>query len=140
MSSSNVDWASSLEKYEKGFESIFLGEPETTQTDLENLFTQGYTSIVDGKSVNFAEFVQHIEHVRKVTTAVKAKVTHFVREGNQLAERHFVTAEFSNKPPSEYEVFLFATIHESGRIESLVETLRQTQGLEEDKDLGSARA
>ncbi|KAG4261598.1 hypothetical protein LB506_012053 [Fusarium annulatum] len=136
---SHVDWTSSLDKYENGFESIFIGEPETTRADLEGLFTQDYTSIVDGKLIEFPEFVEHIQHLRQVTTAIKVQVTHFLREGNQLAERHFVTAEFSNKPPSKYEVFLFASVDESGRIESLVETVRQTDGLEEHKNLGSAR-
>ncbi|KAI1032538.1 hypothetical protein LB503_012643 [Fusarium chuoi] len=136
---SHVDWTSSLDKYEKGFESIFIGEPETTQVDLECLFTQDYTSIVDGKCIEFPEFVEHIQHLRQVTTAIKVQVTHFLREGNQLAERHFVTAEFSNKPPSKYEVFLFASVDESGRIQRLVETVRQTDGLEEHKNLGSAR-
>ncbi|KAL5586710.1 hypothetical protein FOBRF1_016580 [Fusarium oxysporum] len=138
--SCHVDWTSSLDKYEKGFESIFIGGPETTQADLEGLFNQDYTSIVDGKRIEFPEFVEHIQHLRQVTTAIKVQVTHFLREGNQLAERHFVTAEFSNKPPSKYEVFLFATVDESGRIERLVETLRQTDGLEEHRDLGSARS
>ncbi|KAI7762640.1 hypothetical protein LZL87_008986 [Fusarium oxysporum] len=137
---SHVDWTSSLDKYEKGFESIFIGEPETTRADLEGLFTQDYTSIVDGRRIDFPEFVKHIKHLRHITTAIKVQVTHFLREGNQLAERHFVTAEFSNTPPSKYEVFLFATVDESGRIERLVETLRQMDGLEEHKDLGSARA
>ncbi|KAF5266825.1 hypothetical protein FOXYS1_2315 [Fusarium oxysporum] len=137
---SHVDWTSSPDKYEKGFESIFIGEPETTQADLEGRFTQDYTSIVDGKCIKFPEFVEHIQHLRQVTTAIKVQVTHFLREGNQLAERHFVTTEFSNKPPSKYEVFLFATVDESGRIERLVETLRQTDGLEEHRDLGSARS
>ncbi|KAF5529033.1 hypothetical protein FNAPI_14014 [Fusarium napiforme] len=137
---SHVDWTSSLDKYEKGFESIFIGEPDTTQADLERLFTQDYTSIVDGKCIDFPGFVEHIQHLRQVTTAIKVQVTHFLRQGNQLAERHFVTAEFSNKPPSTYEVFLFATVDESGRIERLVETLRQMDGLEEHKHLGSARA
>ncbi|KAI1014496.1 hypothetical protein LB504_012156 [Fusarium proliferatum] len=136
---SHVDWTSSLDKYEKGFESIFVGEPETTRADLESLFTQDYTSIVDGKCIEFPEFVEHIQHLRQVTTAIKVQGTHFLREGNQLAERHFVTAEFSNKPPSKYEVFLFASVDESGRIERLVETVRQTDGLEEHKNLGSAR-
>ncbi|KAF5681864.1 hypothetical protein FDENT_7931 [Fusarium denticulatum] len=136
----HVDWTSSLDKYEKGFESIFIGKPETTRSDLECLFTQDYTSIVDGKCIDLPEFVEHIQHLRQVTTAVKVKVTHFLRQGNQLAERHFVTAEFSNKPPSKYEVFLFAIVDESGRIERLVETLRHTDGLEEHKNLGSARA
>ncbi|KAF5601971.1 uncharacterized protein FSUBG_7953 [Fusarium subglutinans] len=136
----HVDWTSSLEEYEKGFESIFIGEPETTQADLEGLFTQDYTSIVDGKRIDFPEFVEHIQHLRQVTTAIKVQITHFLRQGNELAERHFVTAKFSNKPPSKYEVFLFATVDESGRIERLVETLRQMDGLEEHKNLGSARA
>ncbi|KAH7195384.1 hypothetical protein DER44DRAFT_751000 [Fusarium oxysporum] len=138
--SCHVDWTSSLDKYAKGFESIFIGGPETTQADLEGLFTQDYTSIVDGERIEFPEFVEHIQHLRQVTTAIKVQVTHFLREGNQLAERHFATAEFSNKPPSKYEVFLFATVDESGRIERLVETLRQTDGLEEHRDLGSARS
>ncbi|KAF4960397.1 hypothetical protein FGADI_1044 [Fusarium gaditjirri] len=136
---SHVDWTSSLDKYEKGFESIFIGEPETTRADLEGLFTQDYTSIVDGKRIEFPEFVEHIKHLRQVTAAIKVQVTHFLRQGDQLAERHFVTAEFSNKPPSKYEVFLFATVDENGKIKSLVETLRQMDGLEEHKDLGSAR-
>ncbi|KAF5532594.1 hypothetical protein FPHYL_13748 [Fusarium phyllophilum] len=136
----HVGWTSSLDKYEDGFESVFIGEPETTRSDLEGLFTQDYTSIVDGKCIDFPEFVEHIQHLRQVTTAIKVQVTHFLRQGNQLAERHFVTAEFSDKPPSKYEVFLFATVDESGRIERLVETLRQMDGLEEHKNLGSARA
>ncbi|KAF5611527.1 uncharacterized protein FTJAE_14189 [Fusarium tjaetaba] len=136
----HADWTSSVDKYEEGFESIFIGEPETTRADLKRLFTEDYTSIVDGKCIDFPEFVEHIQHLRQVTTAIKVRVTHFLRRGDQLAERHFVTAEFSNKPPSRYEVFLFATVDESGRIERLVETLRQMDGLEEHKHLGSARA
>ncbi|KAF4949483.1 hypothetical protein FSARC_13467 [Fusarium sarcochroum] len=138
--SSTADWTSSLEKYEKGFEGIFVGDPQTTKSDLENLFTPTFTSTVDGKTLDFTEFVQHIQHLRTITTTVKVKVTQFLRDGNQLAERHLVTVDFSNKPQSAYEVFLFSTVHESGRIDSIVETLRHTHGLEEDRGLGSARA
>ena len=138
--SSVVDWTSSLEKYEKGFEGIFIGDPQTTKSDLESLFTSTFTSTVDGKTLDFTEFVQHIQHLRTITTAVKVKVTRFLRDSNQLAERHFVTVDFSNKPRSEYEVFLFATVHACGRIDSIVETLRHTHGLREDRELGSAMA
>ncbi|KAL4731825.1 hypothetical protein ACLX1H_000817 [Fusarium chlamydosporum] len=136
----SVNWTSSRENFEKGFESIFVGQPQTTRSDLENLFTRNYTSLIDGKPLGLEEFIQHIHHLRENTANVNVNVTHFLREGNQLAERHFVTVEFSNKPTSKYEVFLFATVHKSGRIENLVETLRHLEGLEEDGNLGSATA
>ena len=81
-----------------------------------------------------------MEHLRKITTAISVKSTHYLRDGNQLAERHIATVEFVNKPTAKFEVFLIAKVKEDGRIENLVETLRQFEGLEEDKDLGSARA
>ncbi|RFN54361.1 hypothetical protein FIE12Z_1487 [Fusarium flagelliforme] len=135
-----TNWTSSRETLERGLESVLVGDPTTTRSDLEKFFTPNYTSIVDGKSVNFEEFVQHMEHLRKITTAISVQSTHYLRDGNQLAERHIATVEFANKPTARFEVFLFARVNEDGRIENLVETLRQFEGLEEDKDLGSARA
>ncbi|KAJ4128911.1 hypothetical protein NW768_007434 [Fusarium equiseti] len=136
----STNWTSSRETLERGLESVLVGDPTTTRSDLEKFFTPNYTSLVDGKSVNFEEFVQHMEHLRKITTAISVKSTHYLCDGNQLAERHIATVEFENKPTAKFEVFLIATVNEDGRIEHLVETLRQFEGLEEDKDLGSARA
>ncbi|KAF4448639.1 mitochondrial substrate carrier [Fusarium albosuccineum] len=131
-------WTCSPESFAKGFESMFVGDPEDASAHLERLFAPTYTQEVDGKVLNYSEFVDHIRHLRKVITAVKVKVNQFLRDGNQLAERHTVRVEFSNKPPSEFDVFLFGTVQEDGRMLSVVETTRQTEGHDGDRNLGKA--
>jgi hypothetical protein len=131
-------WTSNPEKFAVGFESIFVGDAENTEADLQRLFTPTYTQDVDGKVLSFPEFVDHIRHLRTATTSIKVKVSQFLRDGNQLAERHTVLVEFSNKPRSEFEVFLFGVVDDDGRLSSVVETVRHAKGDAEDKDLGQA--
>ncbi|KAH6867797.1 hypothetical protein B0T10DRAFT_451506 [Thelonectria olida] len=133
-----VNWTSDQAKFAAGFESIFVGDSENTEDDLKRLFMPTYTQEVDGRVLSFPEFVDHIRHLRTATTSVKVKVSQFLRDGNQLAERHTVSVEFSNKPRSEFEVFLFGVVHEDGRLSSVVETIRHAEGDAEDKDLGHA--
>ncbi|KAL2068386.1 hypothetical protein VTL71DRAFT_16484 [Oculimacula yallundae] len=113
--------------------SFFDGPPETTETDLLKLFTPTFTQRADENhpsgSRSFPEFVKHIAWLRGFLPpgSVNVKVTHYMRDGNHIAERH--SGEPSEQEDGSLvfgETFMWIELAENGRIEGVVETVRKT--------------
>lgn len=130
-------WTSNLQAYEQGFTALFRGKPEDTETDVKRLFASTYTQQVDDKILDLAHFIRHIHHLRSVVDKVDIHVQQFLRDGDQIADRHTVHIRLRDGTEVESHVYLFGNVQEDGKMASVVETVYQVKGTEGTKDIGS---
>jgi len=115
--------------------SLFSGKAEETEVDLSKLFTPTFKHYDEdgGKTSDFSAWVAHIRWLREILTpgSVNLTVTQFLRDGNQLAERHISTTKKPNGNLDTAHTFQFMEIAEHGRIEWIVETVKQRKSVKE---------
>ncbi|EED22179.1 hypothetical protein TSTA_094250 [Talaromyces stipitatus ATCC 10500] len=114
-----------VDTYQAALLSVFTGKPEDTEADLSKLLHPSFTQRNDTTTRNFADFVAHISHIRQVLSAgsVDLTVTQFLRDGNQIAERHTSTMKMPDGTVRKAESFQFGEIAEDGRIVSIIDTM-----------------
>ncbi|GKZ23409.1 hypothetical protein AbraIFM66951_009706 [Aspergillus brasiliensis] len=123
---SSTTFASNPTTFESALTSLFSGPPQTTESDLAKLFTPTFTQRDDETTRDFPAFVAHIKWLRGILppNSVTLKVTQFLRDGNQFADRHSSTMTKPDGTVSAAETFMFGEVAEDGRIEWLVETVK----------------
>jgi hypothetical protein len=120
-------FASQVDTYQATLMSLFSGKPEDTEADLSKLFTPTFTQRDNQASRDFPAFVKHIRGLREILPpgSVNLKVTHFLRDGNQIAERHSSITKRPSGEVSRAETFMWVEIAEDGRIAWIVETVKR---------------
>lgn len=120
----------SLPTYQAALRRIFAGQPSTTAADLAAIFTPTFTQRDNDTTRDFPAFVEHIRWVREVTGGDigDIDVVQFLRDGNQLAERHVNKTTMPDGRPVESETFMFVEVAEDGRIEKVVELVKRVYG------------
>jgi hypothetical protein len=122
-------FADKVETYQAAINSLFSGKPEDTEADLSKLFAPTFIQRDDETSRDFPGFVKHIRWLREILPmgSVNVRVTHFLREGNQIAERHSGDpVKLPDGRVSLGETFMWVEIAEDGRIAWIVETVKKT--------------
>ena len=122
-------FADQVDTYQAAINGLFSGKPEDTEADLSKLFAPTLVQRDDEGSRDFLGFVKHIRWLREILPpgSVNVKVTHFLREGNQIAERH--SGDPMTLPDGRVswgETFMWVEIAEDGRIAWIVETVKKT--------------
>jgi hypothetical protein len=122
-------FADKVESYQAAINSLFAGKPEDTEADLSKLFVPTFIQRDDETSRDFPGFVKHIRWLREILPmgSVNVRVTHFLREGNQIAERH--SGDPVTLPDGRVswgETFMWVEIAEDGRIAWIVEAVKKT--------------
>lgn len=120
-------FASNVLTYQAALTSLFTGPPSTTSADLSLLFTPTFTQRDDDTTRDFAAFVAHIAWLRGILPPGGANVvcTQFLRDGNQLAERHGGRVVGADGTVGGTETFLFAEVAEDGRLAWIVESVKR---------------
>jgi hypothetical protein len=120
-------WANQKETYEAGLRSLFAGKPEDTEADLSKLFTPTFTQTDGDGTRDFPQFVKHIRWLREILPPggqTDLTIYQFVREGNQVADRHGGPDEKATKS----ETFMFGEVAEDGRVAWIKETVVRREG------------
>jgi hypothetical protein len=119
-------FANQVDTYQAALMSLFSGKPEDTETDLSKLFTPTFTQRDNKASRDFPAFVKHIRRLREILQpgSVNLTVTHFLRDGNQIAERHSSSTKKPSGEVSRVETFMWVEIAEDGRVAWIVETVK----------------
>ena len=106
---------------------------------IDRYFSPKYVQHVDGKTLDFAAFRDHIRELKKVLTNLRFTIEHMVAEGGKVMEIHRV--EGKKRAGGSFAVRLFSLwIIEDGKIVLCDEVSRLEQGGAEDSDLGSRRS
>lgn len=103
---------------------------------IERYFSPAYVQHVDGKTLDFAAFRDHIRELKKVVTNLRFTIEHMIAEGDEVMEIHRV--EGQRRAGGMFAVRLFSLwIIKDGKIVLCDEISRLEQGAAEDRDLGS---
>lgn len=99
-------------------------------------FSPAYVQHVDGKTLHFAEFVDHLRELKQTVTNLRFTFEEMIAEGGKVMEIHRVEGEKRAGGKFAIRLFSFWEI-ENGKILSCDELSRVEQGAPEDRDLGS---
>lgn len=117
-------FADSAETYQATLRSLFSGKPEDTKSDLAKIFTPSFQFDAGDEQYDFDGFVAHMRRLREMKLVVDLTTVQFLRDGNQLAERHAsVTTLQDGSTRLPAQTFMFAEIAEDGRIEWIKEVV-----------------
>ncbi|HEY0177105.1 MAG TPA: nuclear transport factor 2 family protein [Pedobacter sp.] len=114
-----------------------LANPEFNEQTIARYFGPDYQQHVDGKVLNYDQFVSHMKVIKQKTTALQFDYKTIIQEGNIVFTNHLVKV---TKPDGTLaEAHLIAEFHiENGQIVYCNELSRLLIGEERDRDLGSA--
>jgi hypothetical protein len=114
-----------------------LANPTFDRKKITQYFSTDYKQHVDGKILDYDQFVAHVELVKKRTSGLIFDYATIVQEGKIVFTNHKVTATMENGEVS--VTHLIAEFHiEQDRIVYCSEMSRLLTGKKEDGDLGSA--
>ncbi|KAI1455333.1 hypothetical protein F4805DRAFT_436432 [Annulohypoxylon moriforme] len=118
-------FADSKETYQATLMSLFSGRPEDTEADISKIFTPTATLRDDDTTLDFPGLIKHFSFLRRILPQVTLNVEQFIHDGAQLADRHSSATTMADGTVKKAETFMFVVLAEDGRIESIVETVRQ---------------
>lgn len=99
-------------------------------------FTLDHQQRVNGKVLNYDQFVDHIRHLRTHVASGRIEIVEALREGNRITDRHRVHITKSDGSAIQLEVFLFGELAADGRICRMDEVSRVIVGTTSDANLG----
>ena len=103
---------------------------------IDRYFSPAYVQHVDGKTLDFAAFREHIREVKKIVTHLRFTIEHMVAEGDKVMEIHRVEGE--KRAGGTFAARLFSLwVLRDGKIVLCDEISRLEHGTPEDRDLGS---
>lgn len=103
---------------------------------IEQFFSRDYIQVVDGKKIDFDEFVTHMQVLKEATESISITIKSIVQGENCVHTQHIAKAIKKGGACSEYEVFACFTIL-NNKIVRCEELTRMLQGDKSDHDLGS---
>jgi ketosteroid isomerase-like protein len=103
---------------------------------IDRYFSHNYVQHVDGKTLDFAAFRDHIRELKKIATNLRFTIEHMVAEGDKVMEIHRVEGEKRAGGTVAARLFSLWVIKD-GKIVLCDEISRLEQGAAEDRDLGS---
>lgn len=123
--SSRATFADKPETYQATLKSLFYGNPEDTEADLSKIFIPQFKFDAGDEKYDFDGFVAHMRRLREMKLDVDLTTVQFLRDGNQLAERHTSVTTLQDGKRMPAETFMFAEIAEDGRINWIIEAVQR---------------
>jgi hypothetical protein len=115
-----------------------VGQPEHDENQIARYFSPEYQQVVDGKSLDYRGFVEHMALLKSLTKAMKVSILAMACEENTVLTHHHVRVEKQKGQQSEIEVLARFTLS-AGLIVRCDELTRLVSGAHDDHDLGSRR-
>lgn len=127
-----------MHQYQKLVAESFevLLDADKSVDDVRPFFAKNYTQWVDGKSLDYDGFFQHVAALKEVIASAYVKFIEFMVEGDMAADIHDVFVTKKNGETLQVRVIAFFTF-ENNQITSVREMTHLLKGNESDHDLGS---
>ncbi len=109
---------------------------ELDEQEVARYFSPSYEQKVDGKTLDFASFVDHIRELKRAVTSLRVSFEQMVAEGNKVMDIHRVKADKRTGGKMAARVISLWVI-EDGKIVLCDELTHLEQGAAQDRDLGS---
>ncbi|HEF8774596.1 TPA: nuclear transport factor 2 family protein [Providencia stuartii] len=113
-----------------------LGNDIGNLSAIEQYFSPDYIQIVDGKKIDYTEFVAHLNALKNAVESISITIKSIAEGDGCVHTQHIACAKKKNGEISEFEVF--ACFHLSNnKIICCEELTRMINGKKADEDLGS---
>lgn len=109
---------------------------ELDEQAIARYFSPRYVQKVDGKTLDFADFVDHVRELKRTVTNLRVTFEHMVSEGNKIMDIHRVEADKRVGAKITARV-IGLWIIEGDKIVVCDELTHLEKGAPEDQDLGS---
>ncbi|RFU78153.1 hypothetical protein TARUN_4085 [Trichoderma arundinaceum] len=117
-------FADNPETYQATLRSLFAGNPQDTEAHLSKIFSPSFNFEAGPEKYDFAGFVAHMRRLREMKLVVDLTTVQFLRDGNQLAERHVSKTTLQDGTEMRAETYMFAELAEDGRINWIKEIVQ----------------
>lgn len=107
-----------------------------TEKTYAKYFSKDYIQYVDGKKLNYSDFVTHMKAQKSVMKSIKVTFKHIVAEGDKLATIHIVNGIKKDGSRIEAQVNALFQI-KNNKIILCDELTHLIKGEKSDRDLGS---
>ena len=118
---------------EEVFGSVFGPHGEGA---VSRYFTEDYVQSVDGKTLDRAQFEQHLSVLRSQTKEIQFTFRTVVAEGDHIADVHRAHVVMKDGSRVVSDVYCFAQLRD-GKIAYIEEATRHVEGDDANRDLGS---
>jgi len=128
-----------LEHNKQFIQQMFRDVLESDDLDgqaIPRYFSPIYVEKVDGTTLDYAGFVDHVRELKRSVTNMRVTFEHMVAEGNKVMEIHRVEADKIGGGNIAARLITLWVI-EDGKIVLCDELTHLEQGAPEDRDLGS---
>lgn len=115
---------------------IYAIENRDPNLDYSKYISKDYVQHVDGKTFNFAQYVQHMEHIKNILKSMSVFFQDIIAEGNKVVTVHIVKGTKEDGTEMAAKVIALFTVKD-GKIVSCDELTHMIKGQEEDRDMGS---
>lgn len=105
---------------------------------ISKYFSPSYIQHVDGHTLNYQDFLQHMIMQKSILTFVKVSIERCIVEGNKICTQHTVNAIKKNGDSIAVKVISYFEI-ENGKIVLCDELTHLLRGVDEDKSIGSIK-
>lgn len=117
------------------FECALL-RPELDEARLAQLVHPEYRQQADGRSLDYADFVKHLRHLKQACGRVGLEILSWAEQGERVFTRHLVAAD--KRDGSQVRMLVIAEFRvRDGRVVACDELTHMLAGTGEDRDLGS---
>ncbi|AXH61202.1 MULTISPECIES: nuclear transport factor 2 family protein [Providencia] len=113
-----------------------LGEDIGSLSVARQYFSDKYIQVVDGKQIDFNEFIAHLQVLKQATESIVITIKSIAEGDGCVHTQHLAKATKKDGSISEFEVFACFQI-EDGKIIRCEEMTRMIKGSSQDEDLGS---
>jgi predicted SnoaL-like aldol condensation-catalyzing enzyme len=117
------------------FKNVFES-PEFNEEILRNYVDTAYIQQVDGKTLNYPEFVLHIKLLKEKVNSLNVEFLTLVEEGDIVFSNHIVSLTLNDGKKGKSHGIAEFRIRD-GKLYSCDELTFLVEGREKDKDLGS---
>ncbi len=105
---------------------------------IEKYFSQDYVQHVDGITLNYRDFVDHMKKQKSLLASAKVTIKYIIAEGNQVSTLHIVDAIKKNGESVKVQVNAFYRIKDN-KIILVDELTHMINGNESDRALASSK-
>ncbi|WBU49909.1 nuclear transport factor 2 family protein [Kosakonia pseudosacchari] len=112
--------------------------PDHNEAKIREFFSPDYQQIVDGQTLDFTGFVEHMARLKHLTHAIDVTVVAIAGQNNNVLTHHRVAVSKKDGTQAHIDVFAHFTL-ENGLITRCEELTRLVQGTAQDRSLGSVR-
>jgi predicted SnoaL-like aldol condensation-catalyzing enzyme len=110
--------------------------PKATEATYAQYFASNYIQHTDGKTLDYAGFVQHMQALKASTQSIQISFEHIVADHNQVSTVHIVHAVMKDGSTADFKVIAYFQL-QNGKFVYCDELTRLISGSKQDANLGS---